>query len=113
MERADITSVAVSVNNHRWNPVSSFQEAGPSDTVYVLNPQTGDITFGDGVEGAQPPAGSTISVTYRYGDGSSGHITKRIDDGSDLTKFWIVVRDDCQALGWGEPMPTQDRPVSP
>jgi hypothetical protein len=96
-----VATVVVTVNNHQWNVVSSLRDAGPNDPVYTLDPETGTITFGDGVNGATVPIGSTIIVSYRYGAGSAGNISKKIEDDSDVAKFWVVVRDSCQILGWG------------
>jgi hypothetical protein len=97
-----VATVVVTVNNDPWNVVPSFRDVGPSDPVYTLNRETGTITFGDGVYGATPPVGSTISVSYRYGAGSAGNISKRIDDDCDVAKFWVVVRESYHILGWGD-----------
>jgi hypothetical protein len=101
MKREDATTVIVTVNHERWSRVATFQDAGPDDTVFVLNPQTGTVSFGTGVQGARPPIGSTVSVSYRAGAGAAGNISKRIDDDGDLAKFWVIVRADLQELGWG------------
>lgn len=105
MEPGDATTVMVTVNNERWSRVSSFRDAGPGDTVFVLDPQSGTVIFGDGAQGARPPIGSTVTVSYRFGAGAAGNISKRVDDGGDLAKFWVVVRADCQELGWGSKAP--------
>jgi hypothetical protein len=97
-----VATVVVTVNNDPWNVVSSLRDVGPSDPVYTLNRETGTITFGDGVNGATPPVGSTINVSYRYGAGSAGNISKRIDDDCDAAKFWVVVRESYHILGWGD-----------
>ena len=94
-------TIVVTVNGDRWIAVSSLRDAGPNDPVYTLNPETGSIAFGDGVNGAKPPLGSTVRVSYQYGSGSAGNISKTINDESDLTKFWVIVRDREQAIGWG------------
>jgi hypothetical protein len=93
--------VVVTVNKRQWNAVSSFSDAGPNDRVFTLNHETGNIAFGDGVNGAKPPVGSVITVGYRHGSGSTGNISKRIDHESQLTKFWVIVRDSEQSVGWG------------
>jgi hypothetical protein len=93
--------VVVTVNNRQWRAVSSFRDAGPNDAVFTLNQGTGNIAFGNGVNGAKPPVGSVITVRYHYGSGSAGNISKRIDDESQLSKFWVVVRDSEQSVGWG------------
>jgi hypothetical protein len=97
-----VTTVVVTVNNQPWSAVRSLRDSGLSDSVYTLNPETGTIEFGDGINGAKPPVGSTIGVSYSYGGGSAGNISKGIDDAADVTKFWVVVGENHQALGWGD-----------
>jgi hypothetical protein len=97
-----VATVVVTVNDQQWNAVPSFRGSGPNDLVYMLNPETGVIEFGDGVHGAKPSVGSTVSVSYSYGAGSVGNIVKRIDDDADVTKFWVLVRESYQILGWGD-----------
>jgi hypothetical protein len=101
MKPDDATTVMVTVNDEPWSRVASLHDVGPGDQVFVLNSQTGNVIFGDGVHGALPPVGSTITASYSYGAAAAGNISKRIDDSSDLAKFWIIVRADCQELGWG------------
>jgi hypothetical protein len=101
MGQQSAAAVVVAVNEREWIAVSSFSGAGANDAVYTLNEETGVITFGDGVNGARPPTGSTVNVSYQYGGGTAGNISKRIDDESQLTKFWIVTRADAQMVGWG------------
>ena len=101
MARLGTAKVAVSVNNHQWRQVSSFRDAGPNDTVFVLDPQNGSLRFGNGVQGATPPVGSTVSVSYRFGGGSSGNISKKIYTAIDVTRFVAVMRPRAQIIGWG------------
>ena len=101
MGRESASKVLVTVNNTQWTAVSSFRDAGPNAAVYTLNPETGSIVFGDGVNGAKPPVGSTIGMSCQYGDGSSGNLSKSIDEEIQLTRFWVIVRDSEQAVGWG------------
>jgi hypothetical protein len=93
--------IVVSVNDRQWRPVSNLRDAGPADAVFILDTQSGSVRFGNGVHGAKPPVGSTITVGYRQGAGSSGNISKKIHDATDVTKFWVIVRDHAQILGWG------------
>jgi hypothetical protein len=95
-------TVTVTVDDSEWSLVSSLRDARSSDAVYVLNRATGRIRFGDGVHGARPPVGSTIAVSYSLGTGSAGNISKRIDGNDDVQKFWVIVRERQQALGWGD-----------
>ena len=100
MVRQRVAKIAVSVNSRQWRLVSSFRGAGPDDAVFVLDSQTGSIEFGDGVHGAKPSVGSTITVSYRQGSGSSGNISKKLYDAADVMRFWVIVRDRAQILGW-------------
>jgi hypothetical protein len=59
----------------RWTAVENFGRAGRNDTVYVLDPTAGTVTFGDGIRGRRPPAGAIIvAQSYRYGGGSAGNL---------------------------------------
>jgi hypothetical protein len=108
MTPEDATTVMVTVNNERWRRVSSLQDAGPDDTVFALNHQTGTVIFGNGAQGARPPMGSTVTVSYSFGAGAAGNVSKRVDDVGDLAKFWICVGADCQELGWGSRVDRRD-----
>jgi hypothetical protein len=61
-----------------WTQVDNFGRAGRNDTVYVLDPTAGTVTFGDGIRGQRPPAGAIIvAQTYRHGGGSDGNLAAR------------------------------------
>lgn len=102
MESKVGSTVDVTVNDQAWTRVSDLWNVGPDDPAYVLDKESGTVTFGDGTHGRKPEVGATIGVSYRDGGGSAGNISKRIDDESDLTRFWVVVHPDHQAIGWGE-----------
>jgi hypothetical protein len=42
--------------------------------VYTLNPESGEIRFGDGLRGARPPFGASIRADYDYGVGREGNV---------------------------------------
>jgi predicted phage baseplate assembly protein len=42
--------------------------------VYTLNPESGEIRFGDGLRGARPPFDATIRADYDYGVGPLGNV---------------------------------------
>jgi hypothetical protein len=45
---------------------------------FVVNPQTGEVVFGDGVEGRRPETGKTPGDgAYRLGGGSAGNVEVR------------------------------------
>ncbi len=101
MVRPGSAKIVVRVSDHAWRLVSNLRDAGPADAVFILDSQNGSVGFGDGVHGARPPVGSTITVSYRQGTGSSGNISKKIRDATDVTKFWVIVRDHVHVLGFG------------
>jgi hypothetical protein len=71
-----LPELEITVGGLRWEQVSSFSGTGPQDRVYILKEED-DVTlieFGDGKNGARPPAGSNIVASYRFGDGRNGHV---------------------------------------
>ena len=67
--------IEVWVDGELWQPISRLDQAGPSDNVYALDPESGTVTFGDGKQGRSPPAGSSLRVTYRHGRGREITVT--------------------------------------
>jgi predicted phage baseplate assembly protein len=58
-----------------WTRVDDFLASDNESQHYTLNPNTGEIRFGDGQHGAIPPAGAEIVArTYRYGGGEAGNV---------------------------------------
>jgi hypothetical protein len=97
--------IGISVNGRAWTFVTSLQNAGPTETVFTTSTEDGVTTviFGDGTNGAVPPAGSNnIVATYQSGGGAAGCISRQIVNESDLRKFWFIARQDIQAAGWGK-----------
>lgn len=60
----------------RWTAASSLADAGPEDRVYVLDPATGVLQFGDGVHGAAVPDGfrNVRALVYQVGGGAAGAV---------------------------------------
>ena len=61
-----------------WREVSSLADADPDDKVYVLDPASGIVTFGDGRHGAAVPSGfrHVRAASYRVGGGAAGSVTE-------------------------------------
>lgn len=58
----------------RWHAVTDFYRSGPLDRHYTVDPQTGEIRFGDGQAGRLVPRGQhNIRITYRTGGGATGN----------------------------------------
>jgi hypothetical protein len=58
-----------------WRP-GRLSEQGPDDTVYEFDARTGVVTFGNGVNGAIPPLGSTVLATYAVCDAERGETAR-------------------------------------
>jgi predicted phage baseplate assembly protein len=63
-----------------WTRVDDFFGSGPTDLHYMLNRTTGEIRFGDGLNGNIPVAnpanaeGNIIAREYRFGGGKQGNV---------------------------------------
>ncbi len=59
----------------RWHEVPDFYASGPRDRHYTLDHLTGEVRFGDGLNGLIPPVGaSNIRMSrYRSGGGAAGN----------------------------------------
>jgi hypothetical protein len=71
----------MSVDGRRWRRLASekaLAAAAPDERVFILDPDTGTVRFGDGRHGARPPLGSRVRVTYREGAGA-GSVTATWD----------------------------------
>ncbi|MGD1703156.1 baseplate J/gp47 family protein [Dapis sp. BLCC M229] len=60
----------------KWHKVADFYSSGAGDRHYTLDPQTGEIHFGDGIAGMIPPRGrnNIRFFLYRTGGGEQGNI---------------------------------------
>ncbi len=59
----------------RWEAVPDFLASGPGDRHYTLDVESGEVRFGDGVQGMIPPAGTdNVRLSYRSGGGASGNV---------------------------------------
>ena len=58
-----------------WLSVDGFEDSQEDSHHYVLDPEAGTITFGNGVRGRAPQIGERIrAVEYRYGGGVAGNV---------------------------------------
>lgn len=78
VERQGVVSiVSLHVGSIPWTPVDSLFEQDGDAAVYKahLNSDgTAQIIFGDGVNGAIPPLGEDIRITYRVCNGAAGNV---------------------------------------
>ena len=57
-----------------WRATSALDGCGPADRAFVLDADTGTLRFGNGVNGARPPAGAALQVAYRISAGVGGNL---------------------------------------
>jgi len=70
-----LSNLKIFVNNSPWERVDFFSRCRPTDRVYVLRKDTGEIQFGDGIHGARPPTGSNnVRASYTAGGGKAGNV---------------------------------------
>jgi predicted phage baseplate assembly protein len=60
----------------RWSEVDDLSAASADDRVFTVDPLTGEVTFGDGVNGMRVPEGfrNVVAVRYRVGGGAAGGV---------------------------------------
>jgi hypothetical protein len=58
----------------QWSETSDLESCGPNDRCFLLDPVTQTLTFGNGVNGAMPPAGATLLVEYKASAGVAGNL---------------------------------------
>ena len=77
--RSDEEPVTVEVFEPRkttWQRVDDLSISGPEEYVYELDTATGEITFGNGVNGRIPIAGSRASLKYSVSDADQGNVAR-------------------------------------
>jgi predicted phage baseplate assembly protein len=86
----------------RWRTVDDLALFGPDDQVYVLDPLTGIVTFGDGVHGAALPPGvrHVRALRYRVGGGALGAVPAgAANNPQSSAPFLIKVENPLPASG--------------
>ncbi len=58
----------------RWRLTDDLLAADADDLVFALDPEAGELRFGDGLRGARPAAGRRIRASYEYGGGAAGNV---------------------------------------
>jgi uncharacterized phage protein gp47/JayE len=57
-----------------WEARPYLYASGPRDRHYALDRATGLVRFGNGVQGAVPPPGAPVVMSYDYGGGVGGNV---------------------------------------
>jgi hypothetical protein len=55
-------------------PPGAPPQYNPCVNVFMLNPESGEVRFGDGLRGRRPPFGSVMRADYDYGEGPAGNV---------------------------------------
>ncbi|MBP2330396.1 putative phage baseplate assembly protein [Kibdelosporangium banguiense] len=95
----------------RWQEVQSLAGFGVDDRVFVVDYATGEVTFGDGVNGAAVPPGfrNVRAVRYRVGGGSVGAVRAGAVNGVVTALPFITgVTNPFPASGGTDPEPDAD-----
>jgi predicted phage baseplate assembly protein len=103
-----VSTLRVEVNRVLWQEVPTLFGHGPDDQVYrarVADDGTMTVQFGDGIEGARPPAGrNNIVATYREGSGLAGRVRAgAIATALDRPKGLRSVTNPVPATGGADP----------
>jgi predicted phage baseplate assembly protein len=95
----------------RWKEVDNLAAYGPDDRVFVLDPSTGTVTFGDGVHGARVPDGfrNVRAAVYSTGGGRAGAVrAKAIQAPLTAVAFVTGVTNPFPASGGVDAEPSAD-----
>jgi hypothetical protein len=75
-----VSTVGITIDGVAWTLTDDLL-AAPSEVadavnsqVFIVDSASGAITFGTGLQGARPPAGSKIFASYCYGGGVAGNV---------------------------------------
>ncbi|RSD15378.1 putative baseplate assembly protein [Amycolatopsis eburnea] len=95
----------------RWQEVPSLAAYGPDDHVFVVDYDTGVVTFGDGVNGAPVPPGfrNVRAVRYRVGGGAAGAVGAGAVNGVVTARPFVTgVTNPFPATGGADAEPDAD-----
>ncbi|MFN8451281.1 MAG: putative baseplate assembly protein [Anaerolineae bacterium] len=76
VRRSDTTPNPGDDDSTPWEQVNDLLAQGRYARCYTLNATTGEIRFGDGINGLVPPAGlEIVAQSYRYGGGRGSNVS--------------------------------------
>ena len=119
-------SVRLTVSNggvaEEWKEIDDLTSAGPEIPVpdlreppgapptrndlvkvFMVDPESGEIRFGDGFRGARPPFGATLRADYDYGLGREGNVNKGSITSGPALPAGIKVTNPVRTWGGAEP----------
>lgn len=99
-------SQTVIIDGKDWQAVADFDASGPADLHYLVEFPQGEISFGNGINGAVPARGKKIAARYRSGGGLRGNIKAYTVKGSEVPG--LTVTNPYPAHGGEEAESVQD-----
>lgn len=67
-------SQKILVGGYEWEEKDDLESSGPEDKHYLFDPDKGEITFGNGLNGSIPAESQEIGVSYKTTLGQGGNI---------------------------------------
>lgn len=114
-------SVSLTVGDEKWAETDDLLTAGPEvqvpdlrlppgapkpkprpANVFYVNPESGEIKFGDGLRGKRPPAGAVIRASYDYGVGAAGNVGINSINNSPVLPAGFKVTNPIRTWGGAE-----------
>lgn len=120
-------TLTLTVNGEPWQRVDDLFAAGPeippsvprlasprayggagggaesaSPRAYTLDPESGEIRFGNGFQGARPPRGATVVASYAFGGGRQGEVGIGAINGGPALPAGIQVINPAPTWGGGD-----------
>jgi hypothetical protein len=71
-----VVEVAEGSSVTEWTRCDRLSDRDPGERVYELETSTGELTFGNGVNGALLPAGADVLVSYAVCDAEQGNVAR-------------------------------------
>lgn len=68
--------LAITVAHDTWEQRRDFESSGPGDRHYVVDTVSGQVTFGNGVNGKAPPMHAQILLDYAFSAGAAGNLPR-------------------------------------
>jgi hypothetical protein len=65
-----------------WRQTDRLSELGANDSAFEFDPDSGTVTFGNGINGRVPSADTHVLASYQISDGAAGNIARN--------RRWIV-----------------------
>ena len=83
----------------RLAPATDSSAARAAAHVFALNPESGEIRFGDGAHGARPPESAVIRASYDYSLGAEGNVGAKVINTTPAVLPGFVVENPIATWG--------------